>query len=257
MQKQDVQEIIVKEFEKLFFHSIEQIQRNTRGNNFQKQQNIISKNFDKKNSISSNEIKKIKLLNIETKKLNSLLVNDFNKNIQKAYGSLSLFATKGQSHMNLLSKSIKKALSLLVGNFFNSDSNPFRYDMKPHTPNLLGMGLSSLNITPFAKGGIIDSPTLTPAALIGEAGPEAITPLSRTAEGKLGVNSKISAPVFNMTISTYTKDPIEVSARQDENRNMHVLLEEIDKGIASKINTEKSHIGNVLKDIYHLNRKGQ
>jgi lambda family phage tail tape measure protein len=47
------------------------------------------------------------------------------------------------------------------------------------------------NVVPFASGGIVNKPTLFPFAngtgLMGEAGPEAIMPLSRGADGKLGV----------------------------------------------------------------------
>lgn len=47
------------------------------------------------------------------------------------------------------------------------------------------------NIQAFANGGIVSGPTLFPMAngtgLMGEAGPEAIMPLSRTPSGKLGV----------------------------------------------------------------------
>jgi phage-related minor tail protein len=47
-------------------------------------------------------------------------------------------------------------------------------------------------ITPFAKGGVVSSPTLFPFAkgtgLMGESGPEAIMPLKRGADGKLGVS---------------------------------------------------------------------
>ena len=47
------------------------------------------------------------------------------------------------------------------------------------------------NVTPFARGGVINRPTLFPmakgAGLMGEAGPEAIMPLKRGPDGKLGV----------------------------------------------------------------------
>jgi hypothetical protein len=47
------------------------------------------------------------------------------------------------------------------------------------------------SIQPFARGGIVDRPTLFPFAkgtgLMGEAGPEAIIPLKRGRDGKLGV----------------------------------------------------------------------
>lgn len=46
-------------------------------------------------------------------------------------------------------------------------------------------------VVPFAAGGVVSAPTFFPAAgalgLMGEAGPEAIMPLRRGADGKLGV----------------------------------------------------------------------
>ena len=58
-------------------------------------------------------------------------------------------------------------------------------------------GAFANGITAFASGGIVGSPTLfkfanggtTQTGLMGEAGPEAIMPLSRGAGGKLGVNA--------------------------------------------------------------------
>jgi hypothetical protein len=59
------------------------------------------------------------------------------------------------------------------------------------SPNANGNAFGANGIIPFAKGGIVNSPTLFPFAkgtgLMGEAGPEAIMPLKRGPDGKLGV----------------------------------------------------------------------
>ncbi|MEO1775652.1 MAG: hypothetical protein AAFS07_11945 [Pseudomonadota bacterium] len=51
--------------------------------------------------------------------------------------------------------------------------------------------IASGRVTAFARGGIVDGPTVFPMAngvgLMGEAGPEAVIPLSRGPDGKLGV----------------------------------------------------------------------
>lgn len=56
-----------------------------------------------------------------------------------------------------------------------------------------GSAFSQGNVTPFASGGIVNSPTLFPmadgAGLMGEDGAEAIMPLKRGKDGKLGVAS--------------------------------------------------------------------
>lgn len=54
--------------------------------------------------------------------------------------------------------------------------------------------ISGGNIVPFARGGIVDRPTIFPMAhgmgLMGEAGPEAVMPLTRTTGGELGVQAE-------------------------------------------------------------------
>ncbi len=56
-----------------------------------------------------------------------------------------------------------------------------------------GGAFSQGRVMPFAKGGIVSSPAMFPMrggrGLMGEAGPEAIMPLARGPDGKLGVQS--------------------------------------------------------------------
>jgi phage-related minor tail protein len=62
---------------------------------------------------------------------------------------------------------------------------------------------------PFASGGVIGAPTYFPMSgglgLAGEAGPEAIVPLSRGADGRLGVAMSGAAPA-NITVQIMTPD---------------------------------------------------
>jgi hypothetical protein len=54
-----------------------------------------------------------------------------------------------------------------------------------------GAAFRAGSVTPFARGGVVDGPTMFPmrggTGLMGEAGPEAIMPLARTSSGALGV----------------------------------------------------------------------
>jgi phage-related minor tail protein len=71
--------------------------------------------------------------------------------------------------------------------------------------NLLG-GLLGGQATPFADGGIVNSPVLFPmrggTGLMGEAGPEAIMPLARGSDGKLGVRGGGGGTHVTVNIST-------------------------------------------------------
>ncbi len=74
-------------------------------------------------------------------------------------------------------------------------------------PFAQGASFSQGRVTPFAKGGVVSGPTTFPmrggTGLMGEAGPEAIMPLQRGADGRLGVAGGGSGGVtVNMNIST-------------------------------------------------------
>ena len=88
-----------------------------------------------------------------------------------------------------------KPLGNLVGGMFGS-----------LFANAKGNVLSSGQITPFASGGIVNSPVLFPmrggTGLMDEAGPEAIMPLARGRDGKLGVRGPGAAAHVTINIST-------------------------------------------------------
>ena len=69
-------------------------------------------------------------------------------------------------------------------------------------------------VRPFAEGGVVAAPTYFPmqggTGLMGEAGPEAILPLSRGADGRLGVaagGSGAAARPVAVTVNIATPDP--------------------------------------------------
>ncbi|MFT6933383.1 MAG: phage-related minor tail protein [Paracoccaceae bacterium] len=70
-----------------------------------------------------------------------------------------------------------------------------------------GGAFSGGRVTAFAQGGVVNGPTTFPmrggTGLMGEAGPEAIMPLTRGADGRLGVSAQGGQRVtVNMNIST-------------------------------------------------------
>ena len=70
-----------------------------------------------------------------------------------------------------------------------------------------GVPFSQGRVMPFAQGGVISGATTFPMrggmGLMGEAGPEAIMPLSRGSDGRLGVRAQGGGAVtVNMNIST-------------------------------------------------------
>ncbi len=72
-----------------------------------------------------------------------------------------------------------------------------------------GGSFSQERVMPFAKGGVISNATAFPmrsgVGLMGEAGPEAIMPLARGADGSLGVRAQAGKQI-NVTMNIQTPD---------------------------------------------------
>lgn len=73
-----------------------------------------------------------------------------------------------------------------------------------------GAGFAQGRVMPFARGGVVSQPVTFPMrggrGLMGEAGPEAIMPLARGADGRLGVQTAGGGRPVNVTVNVSTPD---------------------------------------------------
>ena len=106
------------------------------------------------------------------------------------------------------------------------------------TENAHGNVYENGSVTPFAKGAVVTKPTIFPmasgAGLMGEAGPEAIMPLARTASGDLGVRAaggNTYVTVINNSENSAVRT--EENTRANGEKEIMVFVENIvDQGIA-------------------------
>ena len=88
----------------------------------------------------------------------------------------------------------------------------------------MGGTFAKNNIVPYAMGGVVSRPTLFKFAqggtmrtgLMGEAGPEAIMPLSRGANGKLGVASVGGGGTTNVVVNVDASGNSQVAGDQTQ-----------------------------------------
>jgi lambda family phage tail tape measure protein len=107
------------------------------------------------------------------------------------------------------------------------------------------------NITPLARGGVVSRPTIFPMArgmgLMGEAGPEAVMPLTRLPGGDLGVKS---GGGNNIKINIINNNGSDVSTQQSETSQGLQLDVMIDQAVAKKMGQAGSSSNRVLKQTF-------
>lgn len=112
-----------------------------------------------------------------------------------------------------------------------------------------GAAFDNGNVTAFAKGGVVSSPTVFPMAngmgLMGEAGAESVMPLTRTSNGDLGITAKQS-PV-NINVNNYGNDNVDVQQNGD---TIDIIISQIANGITRGTNA----VGTAIENRYSLQK---
>ncbi len=166
------------------------------------------------------------------------------KNIKEAtslgvnFGSTLINAFEGVAFQGKKASEVFKSFaSSLSKQAFNSAVAPLSGLLNNAVSGLFSSGAqgssSSGSIIPFARGGVVDGPTLFPfnnnrMGLMGEAGSEAILPLSRGADGKLGVRSNSSGQNTSIVFNISTPDA--GSFRQSESQISAMVARAVNRG---------------------------
>lgn len=148
---------------------------------------------------------RLKLVELNTlaEKFGTAMTKAFASGIAHGKSLDAVLQTVGQKFIEIGLKSAFQPLEGLVTSTLGSLTR----GLTGSFGSLFGGGGVSGPVMPFADGGVIAAPSYFPlgrgTGLAGEAGPEAILPLSRGADGRLGVAASggASAPVY-VTIQT-------------------------------------------------------
>jgi phage-related minor tail protein len=131
----------------------------------------------------------------------------------KQFGSVLTNALKGAVVSGKSLEDVLRGVGLsLAGMALDAGLKPLQGLIGNLFSGLLGgiMPFAKGGVTAFASGGVVASPTYFPngnsIGLMGEAGSEAILPLSRTSDGRLGVASNGGRGVTQITINVTTPD---------------------------------------------------
>lgn len=143
---------------------------------------------------------------------------------------------------NLLDPLLSGSTSLFSG-LFNANGNVF----------------GPSGVKAFANGGIVNSTTAfkygqNKMGIMGEAGPEAIMPLSRI-NGELGVRAQSAAPIVNVNVheAVGTRTNVEQKADQNGNLSIDIIVEQVESIMGRNI-YRGSGLAPTIERRYGLNR---
>ena len=172
--------------------------------------------FNRAQELSSNAIEKSRKRGLKLRDDEKKAMRDLTKGQKEFKKELTETEKLVKSIENTLATSMASAIEGLIDGT-KSLSESLSGVLRQMASLLLNFGTKSLvgsffadggvvaqnKIVPFASGGVVNKPTIFPMAngmgLMGEAGPEAIMPLRRGANGKLGVES--SGGVGNVVVN--------------------------------------------------------
>lgn len=143
------------------------------------------------------------------------LGNSFGSGLRRAFDGLVFDGMRASDALRGLAKSLSgsvyntamKPVQNAVGGALVNGINSLFGGM---TPFAKGGAFSQGRVMPFAKGGVVSQATAFPmrggTGLMGEAGPEAILPLARGADGRLGVQAGGGGRAVTVVMNISTPD---------------------------------------------------
>lgn len=143
------------------------------------------------------------------------LTNGISGGLRRAFDGLVFDGMRLSDALRMVAKSMTdsvynaalRPVQQAVGGFIANGINSVVSGLMPFAD---GGAFTSGRVMPFAKGGVVTAPTQFAMrggrGLMGEAGPEAIMPLARGADGRLGVQASGSSRPVTVVMNIQTPD---------------------------------------------------
>lgn len=139
------------------------------------------------------------------------LSRTFGGSLKRAFDGVIFDGTKLSSALTGLARSmVNAAYNTAVKPVGQALGGALANGLASMLPFEKGGSFAQGRVMPFAKGGVVGAPTTFPmrggTGLMGEAGPEAIMPLSRGPDGRLGVQTSGGGRAVSVQINISTPD---------------------------------------------------
>ena len=161
------------------------------------------------------QMKRISAAFEETGKDVATLERGMSRGLRKAFDGVVLDGMSLSGALDVLKNSLIQtayaaAIKPVTDHFGGMLANTVGGLVKGILPFADGGSFGQGRVMPFANGGVVSGPTTFPmrggTGLMGEAGPEAIMPLARGADGKLGVRTQGAGRAVNVVMNISTPD---------------------------------------------------
>lgn len=192
---------------------------------------------------------------------------DGSKSASEAFADFATSIIKDIARI-LIQQQITGPLAAFLGNaLFGGGGGGAGFLTTPVATIAKGGVFQSGSLTAFASGGVVNSPTLFPMArggtgLMGEAGPEAVLPLTRVG-GDLGVRADIGGGMGgsgNITVTVINETgqaaDAEVETGESSNGDRSVIVRLIAEDIAKNDIARRGPLSKSLEREFGLNRSG-
>lgn len=157
-------------------------------------------------------------------------------NMSERFGTVLTGALKGAIVSGKgLDDVLRQVAGRIAGMALDAGLKPLQQLAGSFLQNLLSGALpfAKGGVVPFASGGVVARPTYFPAGgrlgLMGEAGPEAIMPLTRGPDGRLGVAAAGQSAAVNVTFNVTAADAD--SFRKSEAQVTAMLARAVSRGV--------------------------